>query len=266
MHFPARASNSVVAFFVFAGVGLALPVACPTAPPGFPMASAPPSFGCAEIDKSFSSFVDTAIVGTLAQGPQFAFSTTGAPPSGDTMFPVTAILTATGSQQLSPSYEELVAFTAISNTGGSFPSPATPGATWAIDGIIFNPNINVNGNAQAADAILDICLNAPTVSGCPALQSGTITVSYIGSNPPAYNCSPLSIGCVATNSNQIVLSSPVTEIGIRQTVLVNPTNTLGVTVQNFDVIFDGTAVLPAGPGSAPEPSTFLLVGVGLAWG
>ncbi len=117
--------------------------------------SIPGGTGCAEIDKSFSGFIDTVLVGSLGGGAAFGFSASGMAPLGNTMFPVTAQLSVLGTQQLTPSYQEAVNYNVVSNTGGSYdggPTPITPGATWAISSLTFIPDVTVTGNGQTASA------------------------------------------------------------------------------------------------------------------
>jgi hypothetical protein len=148
-----RAANTFLAFLFLAKAAFALTVSCPSIGVGIPIGAFPPGFGCAEIDKSFSRFTDALLVGSLGPGAEFGFSAGGTAPVGDTMFPVTAELDVLGLQELTPSYLQEVAYTVVSNTGGSYqdgsyPTPATPGATWAISGLTFLPSITVNGDGQ----------------------------------------------------------------------------------------------------------------------
>ena len=178
------------------------------------------------------------------------------------MFPVTAALNVLGAQQFTPSYQEAVAYTVVSNTGGSYhggsyPTPATPGATWAISGLTFTPNISVNGNGQSATAFEQFCLNAASVTGCPSADAGEIEVSFFNGGS-SITCS--GIYCVSGNGSVANFPTPVTQIAIDFNVNVNGADTLGVTLHNFDTVFSGVAVSPP----VPEPSTLLMAGVGLA--
>ena len=135
-----RAGSTFVVFLLLAPAAFAISVTpCPSIGSGIPVATIPPGVGCAEIDKSFSGFIDTVLVGSLGGGAAFGFSASGMAPIGNTMFPVTSQLSVLGAQALTPSYQEAVNYNVVSNTGGSYtggsyPVPATPGATWAISG------------------------------------------------------------------------------------------------------------------------------------
>ncbi len=179
-----RAANTFTAFLFLAKAAFAVTISCPSIGSGVPVTAFTPGSGCAEVDKSFSGFIDTVLVGSLGGGAEFGFSAAGTAPVGDNMFPVTAELNVIGAQTLTPSYQETVAYTVVSNTGGSYlggsyPTPATPGATWAISGLTFLPNIVINGNGQTAIATEQFCLNAAFVTGCPSAScSGEIAVSF----------------------------------------------------------------------------------------
>jgi hypothetical protein len=173
-----------------------------------------PGSGIAEIDKSFSNFSDNVLIGS--SGAAFGFSASGMAPLGDTMFPVTAPLSTLGAQQFTPSYEEAVNCNVVSNTGGSYdggsyPTPATPGATWAISGLTFTPSISVTGNGQTATAFEDFCLNAGAVIGCPFADSGEISVAFFDGGA-SINC--LGIYCASANGRVANFPIPVTQIAI----------------------------------------------------
>jgi hypothetical protein len=260
-----RAGNTCAAYLLFlAKTAFAATIACPAIGSGIPIAELPVGSGCAEVDKSFSNFLDTLVAGSLGKGAEFAFSASGRDPLGDTMFPVTAELNVLGTQQLTPSYQEAVNYDAVSNTGGSYdggsyPTPATPGATWAISGLNFLPNISVNGNGQSATAFEEFCLNAASTNDCPLTDRGEISVAFF-SGGSTITC--LGIYCASANGTEADFPTPVTEIAIGFDVVVNGATTTGVTLNNFDTDFSGVAVPEAA--SALEPSTFLLVLIGLA--
>jgi hypothetical protein len=91
--------------------------------------------------------------------------------------------TGTKRRQLTPSYREAVNDDVVSNTGGSydggtFPTPATPGPTWAISGLTFIRDVTVTGNGQTANAFEEFCLNAASTSGCPLADNGQIEVYF----------------------------------------------------------------------------------------
>jgi hypothetical protein len=262
MRIVLRAANTFTVFVFFAKAAFALTISCPPIGSGISVAAFPPGVGCAAIDKSFSGFSDTLLVGSLGQGAAFGFSAGGTAPQGDTLFPVTSELNVLGVQQLTPSYQEEVAYTVVSNTGGSYlggsyPTPATPGATWAISGLTFIPSISINGNGQNATAFEQFCLNAASVTNCPSADAGEIEVSFF-SGGSSTTC--FGIYCVSATGGVVNFPTPVTQIAIDFNVIVNGGSTLGVNLNNFDTVFTGVAV----PLSVPEPSTLLMSGVGLA--
>ncbi len=249
---------------ILAAPGDVLLVNCPSFGDGTPVGAFPPNSGCAEVDKSFTDFIDTVLLGSLGTGAEFGFSASGADPVGNTLLPVTAELNVLGTQALTPSYQEEVTYTLMSNTGGeyldgTFPSPATPGATWAISGLTFLPSISVNGNGQSATASEQFCLNAGSVTGCPTADAGEIDVSFLNGGSST-TCS--GVYCVSGDGNAAHFPSPVTQVAIDFNVNVNGATARGVTLNNFDTEFSGVAVLSSA--SDPEPSTLLMAGVGLA--
>jgi hypothetical protein len=259
-----RAGNTFAVFLFLATAASANTIPCPAAGSAIPVAGLPPGSGCAEIDKSFSNFIDTVLVGSKGGGASFAFSASGMAPLGDTMFPVSTQLSVLGAQELTPSYQESVNYNVVSNTGGSYsggsyPTPSTPGATWAISGLTFTPSMSVNGNGQSATALEEFCLNAADVSGCPAADSGEISVSF-SKGGSTTTCA--STYCVSANGNVVNFPTPVTQIAIGFDVRVGGAETLGVTLNNFGTDFSGVAVSESVP-ELPEPSTFLMAGVGL---
>jgi hypothetical protein len=260
-----RAGYTLAVFLFLAAAAFANTIACPAIGSGIPVAGLPPGSGCAEIDKSFSNFIDTVLAGSKGGGAEFAFSASGMAPIGDTILPVTDQLSVLGLQELTPSYQETVNYNVVSNTGGSYnggsyPTPATPGATWAISSLTFTPSISVNGNGQTGTAFEEFCLNAGSTSGCPSADSGEITVVFSKTGP-----STTCIGsyCASANGNVVNFPTPVTQIAIGFGVIVGGAETQGVTLNNFDTDFSGVAVSESAP-ELPEPSTFLMASVGLA--
>jgi hypothetical protein len=261
-----REGNTFAIFVVLflAKTAFASTIACPSPGSGIPVGDFPPGSGCAEVDKSFSNFVDTVLLGTLGGGAAFSFSASGVAPSGDIMSPVTAEFSVLGVQQLTPAYRESITYNVVSNTGGSYnggsyPTPATPGATWAISGLKFTPSISVNGNGQNASASEAFCLNAASVIDCPSLDSGEISVLF-SKGGASITC--FGIYCATANGTEVNFPTPVTQIALDFDVNVNGASTTGVTLNNFDTEFRGVAV-PESAG-APEPSTFLMVVIGVA--
>jgi hypothetical protein len=261
--------RTLAVFLFLAAAAFANTIPCPSIGSGIPVAGISLGSGCAEIDKSFSNFIDTIVVGSLGPGAAFGFSASGMAPLGNTMFPVTAQLSVLGTQALTPSYQEAVNYNVVSNTGGSYdggsyPTPATPGATWAISGLTFIPDISVNGNGQSANAFDEFCLNAASTNGCPFADSGEISVHFTGGGSST-TC--LGIYCVSADGSAVRFPTPVTQIAIGFDVVVGGATTTGVTLHNFDTDFSGVAVPASGgspPTTSPEPATYLLAGVGLA--
>ncbi len=145
------------------------------------------------------------------------------------MSPVTAELSVLGVQQLTPSYQESVTYNVASNTGGSYsggsyPTPATPGATWAISGLNFMPSISVNGNGQNASASEAFCLNASTVIDCPSLDSGEISVVF---SKAGASITCIGIYCASANATEVNFPTPVTQIAIDFDVDVDGATTTG---------------------------------------
>ncbi|MGA7408918.1 MAG: hypothetical protein WBW33_00440 [Bryobacteraceae bacterium] len=265
MRIVLRAGNTLAVFLLLATAAFANTIACPSIGSGIPVATIPPGTGCAEIDKSFSGFIDTVLVGSLGGGAAFGFSASGMAPLGDTMFPVTTQLSVLGTQALTPSYQEAVNYNVVSNTGGSYtggsyPTPATPGATWAISGVTFIPDISVNGNGQSANAFEEFCLNAATAAGCPLAEDGEIEVQFFHGGSSITSC--FGIYCASANGNVLNFPTPVTQIAVGFDVVVGGATTTGVTLNNFETDFSGVAVSASAP-EVPEPSTFLTVVVGL---
>jgi hypothetical protein len=145
-------------------------------------------------------------------------------------------------------------------TAGSYPTPTTPGATWAISSLTFTPSISVTGNGQSATAFEEFCLNAADVSGCPLADSGEISVKF-SKEGSSITC--IGIYCTSADGSVAKFPTPVTQIAIGFGVVVGGASTLGVTLNNFVTEFSGAAVSPSVP-ELPEPSTFLIAGVGLA--
>ena len=256
--------RTLAVFLFLTTAAFASTIACPSVGSGgIPVVGF--SGGCAAIDKSFSNFTDTALVGSLGAGATFAFSASGMAPLGDTMLPVSTQLSVLGVQQLTPSYQEAVNYDVVSNTGGSYtggsyPTPATPGATWAISGLTFIPNISVTGNGQTATAFEEFCLNAASTSGCPSADFGEISVVF-SKGGSSTTC--IGTYCASANGSVVNFPTPVTQIAMGFQVNVGTADTLGVTLHNFDTDFSGVAVSPSVP-QLPEPSTFLMLVVGLA--
>jgi hypothetical protein len=154
----------------------------------------------------------------------------------------------------------VTANTGGSFTGGTYPTPATPGFIWAINQLVLTPSVNIQnffgGTQNSATITLAFCLNATTCTG-PA--SGSIVATYAGTNTAAYTCS--YAGCVSGTSNVVNLSGPVTQIAVAETVqLATFANSLNsVTVNTISNQFGQTALSPV-----PEPSTLLLIGAGLS--
>ena len=121
-----RAGNKFAVFLFLATAAFASTIPCPSIGSGIPVAGLPPGSGCAEIDKSFSNFIDTVLVGSTGGGAAFGFSASGMAPLGDTMFPVSAQLSVLGVQELTPSYQESVNYNVVSNTGGSYNGGSYP--------------------------------------------------------------------------------------------------------------------------------------------
>ena len=71
------------------------------------------------------------------------------------------------------------------------------------------------------------------------------------------------IYCASANGNVVNFPTPVTQIAIGFDVVSAEQTTLGVTLNNFGTDFSGVAVSESVP-ELPEPSTFLMAGVGLA--
>ncbi len=260
LYYPLFRRIAVLLFL--AKTAFAVTVPCPSIGSGFPVVGVPVSSGCAEVDKSFSNFIDTVLVGSLGSGAAFGFSASGMAPLGDTMAPLTAHLTVLGAQQLTPSYQEAVTYNVVSHTGGSYlggsyPTPATPGATWAISGLTFIPSITVTGNGQNASAFEEFCLNAASVAGCQLIDSGEISVAFFNGSS-SITC--LGIYCASASGRVANFPIPVTQIAIDFDVTGGGATTTGVTLNDFDTVFSGVAVAA----SVPEPSTFLMVIVGLA--
>jgi hypothetical protein len=103
-------------------------------------------------------------------------------------------------------------------------------------------------------------LNAGAVIGCPFADSGEISVAFFDGGA-SINC--LGIYCASANGRVANFPIPVTQIAIGFDVFVGSAGTLGVTLNNCDTHFFGVAVSESVP-ELPEPSTFLMAGVGLA--
>ncbi|HEY1753817.1 MAG TPA: PEP-CTERM sorting domain-containing protein [Bryobacteraceae bacterium] len=108
------------------------------------------------------------------------------------------------------------------------------------------------------------CLGGASVAGCAAADLGYIEITETGTGggTPTYNtvytvCTPGAGGCTITNPGSATVTfATQLQIGIEDTITIS--NTLGedraVFLDSFDNTFD---VLP-------EPSTFALLGIGLA--
>jgi hypothetical protein len=98
------------------------------------------------------------------------------------------------------------------------------------------------------------------VSGCPSADSGEISVVF-SKGGSTTTC--IGTYCASANGNVVNFPTPATQIAIGFNVNVGGAETLGVTLNNFGTDFSGVAVSPSAP-ELPEPSTFLMAGVGLA--
>ena len=98
------------------------------------------------------------------------------------------------------------------------------------------------------------------MSGCPLADSGEISVKF-SKEGSSITC--IGIYCTSADGSVAKFPTPVTQIAIGFGVVVGGASTLGVTLNNFVTEFSGAAVSPSVP-ELPEPSTFLIAGVGLA--
>jgi hypothetical protein len=251
----------------FGGAAWASISACATAANGNTFASygtPSASDGCSEIDKTFTNLsLDSATGTNPITSSDLKIWSSGTSPVGDTMGPVTANFDAAGPPNAwnvsgkNNTQDTVFSYVVTANTGGSFPTPATPGLIWAVDSLqlVVTPQSDANSGV-ASTVTMNFCLGAVTTAGCGNL--GTIVATFTANGAPAYTCS--FAGCLSGTSNTVNFSG-VTMVAVSQTVhLVNDsTNGHAAGITNIaDVWGEGTLV-----GTVPEPKTFLLVGVPL---
>jgi hypothetical protein len=269
------AIGGTVALLVLAGVAHGSVVACSTAAPGTNLNSLglnSLSNGCAEIDKSFTNF---NITNTTFSAPPasdvFAYAT-GTPPVGNSISPVSLILNTPGpgatwrvanGNSMSETVDYVVtAHTGGAFSGGSYPTPSTPGLIWAINQIVLTPSISIQnfggGTNNHATITLSFCLNATNTTGCSAPNSGSIVATYSGTTTAVYSCT--FSGCVSGTSNTVNLTGSVTQIAFAESLSIAAATPIGntVTINNITNQFGEFAAT-----GVPEPSTFFLIGLGL---
>jgi hypothetical protein len=195
----------------------------------------------------------------------------GTPPVGNTIGPVDIILNtpgpgATWSVSGGASMSENINYLVTANTGGTFtggsyPTPATPGFIWAINQLVLNPSVNIvnffGGSANSAAITLSFCLNS--TSACTSGPNfGSITATFAGVNTPSFTCS--FSGCVSGASNTINLKGVVTQIDVTESLSLATFANAGnsVTINNITTNFGQFATSPV-----PEPRTFWLLCAGL---
>ena len=260
------------AFLFLSKAVFATITACPTTAPGTPINGLDQlTKGCAEIDKSFTNFNIVATSGATPSSNDIFIYTSGTPPVGNTLGPVSLFFSTPGPGPIwsvanGASMSETVDYQVSANTGGAYsggtyPTPATPGLFWAINQIVFTPAITINnfggGTNNKATITMAFCLNAATTTGCAPSSSGTIVATYSGTSTAVYSCT--FSGCVSGTSNTINLAGSVTQIAFAETVAITAFNLAGntVTVNNIRNQFGEFAA------GVPEPSTFVLIGSGL---
>jgi hypothetical protein len=261
---------------ICARLALATVVSCPTSSPGVSLqtlGTGSLSSGCAEIDKSFTNFLISNATTTAPTASDINIFATGATPVGNTISPVTAFLDTTGSATTWSStglfQQETVGFEVTANTGGSFtggtyPTPATPGAFWAINQLVLNPSVTIIGSSpqNTVSVALSFCVGGTSVSGCSAGNSGTLNAAYDPTTPLGTFLCNFS-GCVSPSGNTINLGGAVTQIAVNLTVSLASSTAAGQSTALNNVGLQ-LGEFAAGASTVPEPYSLLLAGAGLA--
>jgi hypothetical protein len=269
-------------------------VACATTGPGLTLGDAtfaPTDVGngCASVNVSFTNVSLSAPVasgtGVAETSSNNAIYATGTGVSGDNVGPVTATFDpttasnwsmnsgATSTTGATDSYVA-VANTGGSYTGGTYPTPTTPGNIWAFNDITLEASGSLTASKPGSQAqvVMTICIDATTTVGCAAADTATITATLSGSGNESTFGFQCSVGagftaawgnCAGGSSNatnvSLTVSEP-TQVAISDVYIVDRVNGTGATVvlNDFQNIF-GEMDPPA-----PEPSTFVLLGSALA--
>lgn len=260
--------------------------------------------GCGAVDLSFATFSVTGASRSPTTGgsapplpgmdniAMYSAGDTGA--SGNTVGPVNALfdgdgvasnwtLAAAGTTQTQAG---TINYVTQANTGGAYaggvdtyPSPANTNLHWAFAGLLLLPTDSIvctggcGTNNQQIIITETFCLGATSTTvltgGCTAANEGTMNAtitgvagSTTGAVTIVYACTFGAGGCVSSTSNQInfvAADQQFTQIAISDAFSITRTTGSGatVTLTNFENQFDEFA-------SAPEPSTFLLLGSALA--
>ncbi len=156
-----------------------------------------------------------------------------------------------------------VGFQVTGNNGAAGSTPVTPaGDSWIINSLQLVLNAGNYGTSSNGSATIveDFCLNATTLSGCSAAKLGSITAT-IGANSsaPAYTW---QLGAFSGSGNSINLvadfANQVTSLYVLDQVTLK-NGGYGTTLSYLDTFsnqFDQYA-------AAPEPASYLLLGIGL---
>jgi hypothetical protein len=250
---------------------LATDVACSSPQPLNAAMGTGATNGCTYVDNNFLNFLGSAPTGNadanfpgvtggftpniefLASGaaPIYTldFTTTGAPDSAvfscnaDSWCTSGAAAAFTASQSLTYDATSASGYTGLSLTDGGLQTAF-----------------------QASQVVIttqeQFCLGGASVAACAAADLGYIEITQTSNGASSYNavytvCAPGASGCTVTNPGAADITfAGQTQIGIEDTVTIS--STIGadraVFLNSFDNSFD---VLP-------EPSTFTLLGIGLA--
>jgi hypothetical protein len=169
-----------------------------------------------------------------------------------------------------------VANTGGSYTGGTYPSPTTPGGDWAFNDIALDVAGIMNSPyaGSQVQVVMHICIDATTTVSCSAANTATITATLKTNGTMfSYQC---SVGAGFTSSwgtcaggspsaTDITLSvAQPTEVAVSDVYSINRVNISGATVTLTDFANIFGQMDPPDPASTPEPTTFVLLGSALA--
>lgn len=240
--------------------------------------------GCAAVDLSFTNLnlAGAASSGsgtTPTTGTIDLWSTGNTVASGNTVGPVNmldggfaSIPNAFNTSGETGTVSEQV----IANTGGTYnggantyPSPSTANLFWDISGFVFDPVAAAVGAGDSIKITETFCIDSTGsvtngTGGCVTANIGTIVATFAASTSPTYTCTfGTASVCASGTSNTVSFATlgatgQPTKIYATEAVIISRGfNDAAVTLTSFEDAFSqGT--------ETPEPSSFLLLGVGLA--